>query len=410
MRALSFIRENLPWLFAGFLLALGSSFGQTFFISLFGAQYREAFGLSHGQFGGLYTIATLASAVTLVLAGGLADRLSARRLGAFVIIGLAGACLLMSQVSSVWMLALAIYGLRFAGQGMMSHVQITSIARWFAATRGRALAVASWGHPIGEGVLPKTIALMLAAMDWRMVWIICAAFLLLAFLPLFLLSLRQGERVPKGAEAEKTLTAGLDGQHWTRPEVLRHRLFWLLLPTLMASPLIGTSALFHQAHIVEIKGWTLPQFANGFAFYAVLSVGFSMLFGVLVDRYSARFMLPFYLTPLAIGMVVLGLVDAPWAALFALGAIGASAGAGMATHGAMWAELYGARHIGSIRALSVAVMVFSTALGPGVTGLLIDLGVGFETQCVWMGIIAAGMAAMMAVVMRAEGALSASRA
>lgn len=399
-----FLRDNLSWLGAGLLLTFASSFGQTFFISLMGGQYRAELGLSHGQFGGLYMAATLLSALTLIYAGGIADRMSARRLGALVMLGLAGACLVMMQVTNAAMLFLAIYLLRFLGQGMLSHLEVTAIARWFAATRGRALAIASWGHPLGEGFLPATVALMLTMMDWRSVWMTMAGVLLIVVIPVYVLTLR-AERQPQGIETAPELLTGLRGKHWTRPEVLRHGLFWWLIPVLMGSPLIGTAVLFHQAHIAEIKGWTLAQLTAGFPVYAVLSIGSSLVFGVLVDRFTACRVLPFYLVPLAIGIVTLGFFDAPWVALVALGSIGMTAGAGMATVGAMWAELYGTRHLGSIRSLSVASMVFASALGPGLTGILIDLGIGFDVQCIYMGFYCLAMSPVIVWLMRREDAV-----
>jgi len=401
---LGFLRDNLRWLGAGLLLTFASSFGQTFFIALMGGQYRAELGLSHGQFGGLYMAATLLSALTLIQAGGIADRLSARRLGVLVMLGLVTACLVMSQVANAFMLFVAIYLLRFLGQGMLTHLEVTAIARWFAATRGKALAVASWGHPIGEGFLPAGVALMLTLMDWRSVWLVMAGVLALVILPVFALTLRE-ERRPQGTETAPELLTGLRGRHWTRPEVLRHGLFWWLIPVLMGSPLIGTAVLFHQAHIAEIKGWTLAQLTAGFPVYAALSIGSSLVFGVLVDRFTACRILPLYLVPLGIGIVTLGLFDGPWVALVALGSIGMTAGAGMATVGAMWAELYGTRHLGSIRALSVAAMVFSSALGPGLTGILIDFGVGFESQCVVMGLYCLAMSPVIVWLMRREDAL-----
>lgn len=399
MLSYRFLRENAPWLLAGLLLAFGSNFGQTFFISLFGGEYRRELGLTDGEFGMLYTVATLASATLLVNTGWIADRVPMRRLGPMVLLGLAGVCLLMSQVQNIWLFGLAIFGLRYAGQGMLSHIEVTAIARWFVASRGRALAVASWGHPIGEGLLPPMVALLLTQMEWRMVWIVCAILLVCVLLPLFLIVLK-GERVPTGTETAGKVVTGIDGKHWTRPEVFRHRVFWLLIPALMASPMIGTAGLFHQAHIAETNNWTLLQFTAGFSSYAVLSVVFSLIFGMLLDRFSALIVLPFYLVPLAIGMLMLSQFDGLWVPHVFLGMIGASAGAGSATLGAMWAELYGTKHLGSIRSLSMAAMVFSSALGPGLTGVLIDWGINFNAQCIPLALYVLAMGLWIFVLLR----------
>ncbi len=399
MLSYRFLRENAPWLLAGLLLAFGSNFGQTFFISLFGGEYRRELGLTDGEFGQLYTIATLASAILLVNTGWIADRLPMRKLGVLVLAGLAGVCLLMSQAQNIWFFGLAIFGLRYAGQGMLSHIEVTAIARWFVASRGRALAVASWGHPIGEGLLPPLVAWLLTQMEWRSVWMVFAGVLIFVLIPLYTLILK-GERIPTGTETEGKVVTGIGGKHWTRPEVLRHKVFWLLIPALMASPMVGTAGLFHQAHIAEIKDWTLLQFTAGFTSYAVLSVVFSLIFGMLLDRFSALEVLPFYLMPLALGMFALSQFDGLWVPHIFLGMIGASAGAGGATMGAMWAELYGTKHLGSIRSLSMAAMVFSSALGPGLTGTFIDRGVNFEAQCVLMALYVLAMALWLFLLLR----------
>ena len=43
-----------------------------------------------------------------------------------------------------------------------------------------------------------------------------------------------------------------------------------------------------------------------------------------------------------------------------------------------WAEIYGVNYLGSIKALTGSLMVFSTALATAVFGVLIDLGYSIE--------------------------------
>ena len=55
-----------------------------------------------------------------------------------------------------------------------------------------------------------------------------------------------------------------------------------------------------------------------------------------------------------------------------LGLIGVSNGLSNILGSSTWAEIYGVKYIGSIKALTTAFMVFSTAFGTAVFGLLID--------------------------------------
>ena len=135
MNYLTFVRQNARWLAAAFLLTFTSSYGQTYFISLFAGQIREEFDLSHGAWGGIYTIGTTLSAIAMIWAGVLTDRFRVRTIGPIILVLLALACLSMAVVNSVWMLVVVIFALRFTGQGMTGHTAMVAMARWFVFTK-----------------------------------------------------------------------------------------------------------------------------------------------------------------------------------------------------------------------------------------------------------------------------------
>ncbi|HSF94370.1 MAG TPA: MFS transporter [Thermohalobaculum sp.] len=373
-----FFRDNARWLMAGFTLTLCSSFGQTFFISLFAGEIKAVYGLSDGDWGGIYTVATLASAAVLVQAGGLADTMGLRRLSLMVLGLYVAVALGMAVNGSVWVLVALIAGLRFCGQGMMSHIGITAMGRWFRAHRGRAVAVAGLGHSVGEAVLPSIAVALLLLIGWRATWGLVAVVMVLGFAPVIALLLDEGRR-PKG-EAELILSAGIGGRQWSRGDVLRHWLFWALLPGLLAPSFIGTSAFFHQVHVSEVKGWALAVMALGYPAYAGVTVVSALACGWLVDRIGPVRLLPVYLLPMGAAMAVLtlGANAGAWHAAMAL--MGMTQGIGATLYGALWPELFGTRHLGAVKALAAAVMVLATALGPGITGMLIDQGVMFPDQ------------------------------
>jgi sugar phosphate permease len=137
------LTSSTDLLAGGFLLCFASSLGQTWFIALAASPVRVELGLSHGAFGGLYSAATLASGVTLMWIGAKVDRATPRRfaLGLALAIGLAA--LGMALVRHPLMLVLVFFALRLSGQGLLTHLAMTTLARSFAATRGRALSIAS---------------------------------------------------------------------------------------------------------------------------------------------------------------------------------------------------------------------------------------------------------------------------
>ncbi len=386
MLSLSFLRYNARYLAFGFLLNFSSFFGQTPFIALFAGDIRAAYGLSHGEFGGLYLLATVASAISLALYGRLADRLNLAFLGAVALGGLAVMALGMAFANSIVLLTLVLYGLRLFGQGMTGHVALTAIARWYSQSRGRALGITGLGNPVGQGLFPLITVLIVAAFGWRQAWIVGAGYLIVMVPLVFLLARRQGagetEPVPRAAGARPAL------RHWSRSEVLRDPLFYALLPGMLAPPFMSTGVFFHQVHLVESKGWTLTWFASGYPVYSLATVLMSLVTGWAIDRYRCGRILPYYLLPLATGLWILGLVEAPWAvtAFMILGGI--SSGIAMTLLGAIWAELYGTDNLGAIRSVIMGGMVLATALAPGLMGWLIDAGIAIEHQLYTMAVYA----------------------
>lgn len=393
----AFISSNLRWLLGGLLLTVFSSFGQTFFISAFSGQIRESFELTDGEFGRIYMASTLASAATLVFLGKTLDRFPIAGVSFFVVLALALACLGMSLVSSVSMLLVVIYGLRLFGQGMMTHTSQTAIGRWYSADRGRAISLTSMGHQIGEAILPSLVLVLIAGFGWRQTWQIFAAVLVMVALPAIVLLMRV-EHKPVIDLSKISSTASV--RDWTRAEVIQDSVFWALCLGILAPAFIGTSVFFHQIRIVEMKGWTPSVFAASFLMLSVTTVAFTLFGGWLVDRFNSKRILPTFLLPLAVACLVLSFSRAPWSIFVFMFLLGWSYGFSSAIFGTIWPETYGTKHLGAIRAIAVAAMVFASALGPGVTGSCIDRGIGFDFQLIVMAVYCILAAIGMTLVSR----------
>jgi len=383
MPIFTFLRVNAKFLFAGFLISWLSSFGQTYFISVFAGEIRLEFGLTHGGWGAIYGLATTASAVVMLWSGVLTDRFRVRTLAVVVIGGLVMACLLMSVSSAIWSLVLVIFLLRFFGQGMMSHISGVAMARWFVASRGRALAIAALGFSVGEASLPLGFVAAKALADWRTLWLVAAGILLLS-LPV-ILSLLRAERTPQSMAAESQST-GMAGRHWTRGEALRHPLFWFLIPALLGPAAFNTAFFFQQVHLAEVKGWPHVALVAIFPVYSAATVFAMLASGWLVDRVGAVRLMAWYQLPLALFFLLMGQADSLAHAAPLMVFMGLTSGAQATVPTAFWAEVYGTRHIGSVKAVAASVMVLGSAIGPLVTGGLIDRGIGYPEQMVGMAV------------------------
>ena len=391
-----FIVKNVRWIAGGFLLTLFSSFGQTFFISLSNGGIREDYGLGHGDFGVLYMLATLASAATLPLFGRALDRFPTVAVAAVTILMLAASSALMGVAGSLPTLVVALYLLRLFGQGMMTQTAMTATGRWFAANRGRAISVVSLGFHVGSAALPFLFVLVADLVGWRGSWLFCTVFLTVIALPLVSALMRK-ERDPQSearSKAQRTM------KHWTRAEVLGDPTFYAICLGVLAPAFVGTTIFFHQVYLTEIRGWPLPLFASGFVVLSVTTMAVSLVAGQLIDRFSAVSLLPLFLVPLALACLAAAFLTAPWAIFVFMALLGVSYGFSSTLEGALWPEIYGTEHLGAVRSVVVAAMVFASAVGPGLTGYLIDAGVDYSYQLAGMGAYSLVAALLMWFVSR----------
>ena len=379
MGYLRFLIDNRLFLLAGFLLTFTSSFGQTYFISLFAGEIKGAFSLSDGGWGGIYTVGTTLSAVTMIWAGALTDRFRVRQLSLAVMLMLALACVAMSLVPNGFLLIFVIYALRLTGQGMLSQLGAVAMSRWFIATRGRALSLSSMGFAVGQAVLPVMFVALLATWHWRSLWLL-AAVAVLVMIPVMQVLLRQ-ERTPQSM-ADDTQSTGMGGIHWTRGQMLRHPLFYILIPLVLGPSAWGTALFFQQVHLTEIKGWSLVSFVALMPIYTVASIAFTFITGWAIDRFGVKWIVPFQMVPFGISFLVLAYADTIFMAGVGLVIFGIGQGTQGTATSAFWAVFYGTRNLGAIKAAAAALMVFGSAIGPGVTGAFIDFGVNFPDQMI----------------------------
>ncbi|WP_171171642.1 MFS transporter [Ruegeria sp. HKCCA0370] len=379
-----YLLDNATWLGAGVLLTFLSSFGQTFFISIFAGEIRAEFGLGHGAWGGLYTLGTTLSAIVMIWAGGLTDIFRVRVLGPAVLTGLALAALAMALNTWLLLLPVVIFLLRLLGQGMSTHLAAVAMARWFTVTRGKALSIASIGYAIGEALLPLIFVAAMVYLDWRWLWVVAAGMTALG-IPVLMRLLRE-ERTPQSLASESS-AIGMQGRHWSRRDALFDPLFWFMVPAVLAPSAFITAFFFHQVYFAEVKGWQHIQLVALFPIFTGVSLLSMFAAGWALDKWGTARIMPFYQLPMAVGFVVLGMTESISGATIGLVFLGLTVGANSTLPSAFWAEFYGTRHIGAIKALAAAVMVLGSAIGPGLTGVLIDLGIPLSIQFFWIGLL-----------------------
>ena len=361
----------------GFIFTFFSSFGQSFFLGIFNPSIRNELSITHGQFGSVYASATLLSSFILIWVGKKIDDIDISKFAFFVILLLAFSSFFFSKISSIPLLFIAILLMRFSGQGMMSHTATTTISRYFTKSRGKALSTGWFGLSAAEFILPVLMIYLLTITGWQNIWI-GISLVVLIFLPLSSYFLVKNLNFDSREKAKDNTLNEKDFKQWKRIEVIKDYRFYIVCANMLAMPSIATGTFVYQSFILSSKNWGPYIIAQSFMSYSILSVVALILSGFLIDKFTSRKILIYMNIPLFFAALVLFYFENPLSSFIFFGLIGITNGLCNVLGSSTWAEIYGVKYIGSIKALTTALMVFATAFGTAVFGILIDRGFSIE--------------------------------
>ena len=375
---------SLKVIIFGFIFTFFSSFGQSFFLGIFNPSIRNELSITHGQFGSIYAAATLLSSFILIWLGKKIDDINIFKFALLVALLLSFSCFFFSKISSITFLFIAILLMRFSGQGMMSHTATTTISRYFTKSRGKALSTGWFGLSTAEFILPVLMIYLLSIIDWKIIWIYISI-LVLIFLPIISFYLIKNLNFDSREETSEKNENFKNIKNWTRLDVVKDYRFYIICMNMLAMPWIATGVFVYQSFILSSKGWGPYIIAQSFMVYSITSVITLFVAGFLIDKFTSRKLLIYMNVPLLLSAGVLFYFKNPLSSFFFLGLIGISNGLANVLGSSTWAEIYGVRHIGSIKALTTALMVFATAFGTALFGFLIDKGLSIENISIISG-------------------------
>ena len=379
-----FNKLSIKVIIFGFIFTFFSSFGQSFFLGIFNPSIRNELSITHGQFGSIYAAATLLSSFILIWLGKKIDDINIFKFALLVALLLSFSCFFFSKISSITFLFIAILLMRFSGQGMMSHTATTTISRYFTKSRGKALSTGWFGLSTAEFILPVLMIYLLSIINWKIIWIYISI-LVLIFLPIISFYLIKNLNFDSREETSEKNENFKNIKNWTRLEVVKDYRFYIICMNMLAMPWIATGVFVYQSFILSSKGWGPYIIAQSFMVYSITSVITLFVAGFLIDKFTSRKLLIYMNVPLLLSAGVLFYFKNPLSSFFFLGLIGISNGLANVLGSSTWAEIYGVRHIGSIKALTTALMVFATAFGTALFGFLIDKGLSIENISIISG-------------------------
>ncbi len=231
--------------------------------------------------------------------------------------------------------------------------------------------------------MPVLIVFLLTFIEWRDIWVsICV--LVIIVLPIASFFLVKEVKLDTREESTKeAITKEI--KQWKRIEVLKDYRFYIVCMTMLAMPWIATGAFVYQSFITSSKDWGPYVIAQSFMIYSILSVVTLFISGFLIDKFSSRKLLIYMNIPLFFSTAVLFYFDSEISSFFFFGLLGVTNGLANVLGSSTWAEIYGVKHIGSIKALTTALMVFATAFGTALFGIFIDINFSIEQIAIVSG-------------------------
>lgn len=370
---INFIIGNFRKLSFGWMLTFLSSFGQTYLISLYVTEISSEFDITEGTFGAIYAVCTVLASFIMLSVGHTVDHISVKKVTTFTIVCLAFSSILMGVSYHLAFVFISLVGLRLTGQGMLSHISMTILSKFYDKNRGKALSFSTLGFSSGEIVLPLILTFIIGWFDWRWAMIGSGVMLLLYLIRLHFTDLEHfNKQLSRGKPSSLSLVKDFGS-------IINDKRFLILMPTSFAISFTVTAVIFYQYVFVAQKGWSPQLYAAFFTGYAITRLVFSLAGGLWVDKFTAKKMFRFYLIPISLGLLAFAFIDSIFGALSFLLMMGITVGMSGTIKSSILAEVYGIEKLGAIRSLFTMFMVVSTALGPLIVGWMIDGGWSIET-------------------------------
>ncbi len=348
-----------------------SGIGQIAGISVFIDSLIRDLHISRPEISTIFSIASLAGAMTLPVTGRLIDQHGVRRMALAIAAAFGTVVLLLSQVQGLVWLALGFWGIRLLGQGALNLTGKIAIALRFHAAPGRAVGLSGALGALCMSTLAIVLSAGIEAVGWRMVWVICGIAIWACVVPLTMWALKPAGDRELSATAMRASASGV--AQWSRGYAIRTAVFWVITFTIASNSLIVTGLMFHQISILGEAGLSPTRAAANYIPQTMASAITMLIVGSMADRMPRQLLLILPMTSLTLAMVVIsylddGLITIVYGML--LGSAGATA---YTAEGVLMPRYFGVRSIASIRGLVFTFNVAGAAIGPVVIAVANEL-------------------------------------
>lgn len=378
--------------------------GQSFSVSLFIDHYIADFGLDRTSVSALYGLGTFLAALGLTWIGKRIDRHGNRLMGIAIALGFGLVLLASSLVIGPFTIFISFVAIRGLGQGSLGLVSTTAIAQWFRKRRGRVLALSMMVFAVFQRFYLPWMQSFIEDNGWRAAWVLSGVMMLVLVLPLLGVFVRDrpedfglepdGGTPTTESEAERALE-----ENWRLNEALRTPVLWAYTLGRVLAGAWGTALVFHQISLFDNLGYSPGVAATTYGQIALMTAGFILIAGWLVDRLRPGYVVMIQMLGLISASGLAMVMTESWMLFVYAAAFGVFMGMGSVFDGTVWVNLFGRQHQGAIRGFVATAGVMGTSVGPIIFGLSYDYMGGY-IPALWIGIGLSAIALVLALIVK----------
>lgn len=370
---------------------------QAYAASVFLSPMTLDLGWSRGEYSAVQTVSTVIMGGVGLIIGSLIDRQGPRWLmfGGGVICGL---CLILTaQVDTLWQFYLIRGVGQTVGNAMLGNLVVNvTLAKWFVARRGMAVAIASIGVSLGGVLMTPVAAWWVEDFGWRTAWVLLGITVWVLILPAAFVIRRRPEDFgmhpdgmnPEQARAWSALRnriSAVSEVQWTRHDAIRTSTIWFVILAYGVGNIGMMAMLIHLLPFLTDHGWSPGQAAMLYSVQAWSALLSKPMWGVLMDRIHARHLSAFGFVVSGISLLLLiPAVESgsPWMIGLILVFYGLGIGGTVPLQETVWGSYFGRLHLGQIRSVAMPFSIIFSAVGPILAGSLFDRTGGYTASLI----------------------------
>jgi len=356
-------------------------------------------------YAGLNFWATIAGAIGALGIGRLVDRFGSRVILTVVSLSLGLVVAAMSQVTSVFSLAVTLAATRAIGQGALSVVSIAMVGHWFKRRINTAMAAYSLALSIGFMMAFPLVGSLVQSWGWRRAWLSIAVTLIAGLTPLAWLVVRRSPEsiglTPDDAnrvdgDAGQAEVESLSGYRLT--EAFGTGAFWVFAVGAALYGLVASGiGLFNESILAE-RGFDHSVYYQTLVVTAITALAGNFLGGWLGSRVPLTRLMAVALFVLAAGVAAVPHLSSIGSVMIWATAMGLGGGLVMVLFFSVWPKIFGRRDLGQIQGVAQAMTVLASAIGPLLLAWCVDATGSYAAMFRILAALIGSAAAMSALV------------